>query len=282
MNPGRSKAAAAGSSAGSSAPAVPIEISGQVCRARSVLERHLATTLQALHLFGSALQGGLKPFSDIDLLATVRVAPDEPVRHALLLDLLAVSAPPGGAAWRALEVTVVAHDAMVPWRYPARRELQFGEWLRQELLDGVFEPACTDSDLAILLTQARQCSVALLGPPADSLFEPVSEADLRKALAAAVAQWKSPADWAGDERNVVLALARIWYSASTGRIAAKDVAAAWLLERVAAEHKAVLHQARAGYLGIEQDGLAARTDAMAAFVRCARSAISDLLGVAGQ
>ena len=97
MNPVRSKAAAAASSAGSATPAGPIEISGQVCRARSVLERHLATTLQALHLFGS------------------------------------------------------------------------------------------DSDLAILLTQARQCSVALLGPPADSLFEPVPAADLRKALAAAAA-----------------------------------------------------------------------------------------------
>ena len=35
--------------------------------------------------------------------------------------------------------------------------------------------------------------------------------------------WNSQPDWAGDERNVVLTLSRIWYSAATGKIAPKDV-----------------------------------------------------------
>lgn len=34
--------------------------------------------------------------------------------------------------------------------------LQFGEWLRDDLRRGVFEPPVFDPDLAILLTQARQ------------------------------------------------------------------------------------------------------------------------------
>ena len=29
--------------------------------------------------------------------------------------------------------------------------------------------------------------------------------------------WNSQPDWAGDERNVVLTLSRIWYSAATGK-----------------------------------------------------------------
>lgn len=44
------------------------------------------------------------------------------------------------------------------WRYPPRREMQFGEWLRKDILIGIFEPAVLDIDLAILLTQARQHS----------------------------------------------------------------------------------------------------------------------------
>ena len=57
------------------------------------IERHLGATLTAIHLFGSALDGGLKPRSDVDLLVTVSTRPDESTRHALMLDLLAVSVP---------------------------------------------------------------------------------------------------------------------------------------------------------------------------------------------
>ena len=31
-------------------------------------------------------------------------------------------------------------DDLVPWRHPARRELQFGEWLRGDLEAGIVEP----------------------------------------------------------------------------------------------------------------------------------------------
>lgn len=90
------------------------------------------------------------------------------------------------AVRRPLEVTIVVRDEVVPWRYPPRRELQFGEWLRQDL-----------------------------------------QADFAQALLDTLGLWNQPADWQGDERNGVLALARIWFSASTGEIAPKDAAAAW-------------------------------------------------------
>ena len=50
---------------------VPAEISAQLSQALDVIGRHLASTLSAVHLYGSALDGGLKPYSDIDLLVTV-------------------------------------------------------------------------------------------------------------------------------------------------------------------------------------------------------------------
>lgn len=132
----------------------PAQVFKQLSHARAVIERHLAATLDTIHLFGSAIDGGLKPDSDIDLLVTVSAAPNDSLRQALMLDLLKVSSPPGdGGTWRPLELTVVARSEVVPWRYPARRELQFGEWLRHDILSGTFEPAVLDHDLAILLTK---------------------------------------------------------------------------------------------------------------------------------
>ena len=255
----------------------PMDIAGQVDLAQAVIERHLADTLVAIHLYGSALDGGLKRYSDIDLLVAVRARPPEPLRRELMRDLLAVSVPVGSAGpWRALEVTVVALEDVVPWRHPARRELQFGEWLRQDLLAGAVEPPALDHDLAILLTKARQHSVALAGPAADALFDAVPPRDFRTALADTLAQWNTEEDWEGDERNILLALARIWYSAATGRIAPKDVAAAWALERLPDEHRPTLAAARAAYLNGEQDG-PVDGERVAAFIRYARPEIENIL-----
>lgn len=257
---------------------IPIEISEQISIACSVVDRHLGDTILAIHLFGSAVDGGLKRQSDIDLLVTVTTQPEESVRRALMLDLLTVSAPvDDGGSRRPLEVTVITYGHIVPWRYPPTRELQFGEWLRQDLLAGIFEPAVRDHDLAILLTKVRLHSVPLVGASAETLFDPVPPRDFSAALADTIAQWNTEADWKGDERNVVLALARVWYSAVTGRIAPKDVAAAWVLERLAATHRPVLAAAREAYVGIEQNGPALDSDRIAAFVRFAKSNVETIL-----
>lgn len=252
-------------------------INPQLAAVHRVLERHLGDTIMAVHLFGSALLGGLKPSSDVDLLVTVAVAPDEGVRNALLVDLLTVSAPPSvDAVLRPLELTVVAYDGVVPWRYPARRELQFGEWLRSDIVAGRFEAPVLDHDLAILLRQVQAHGVALFGPSPDALFEPVPDADISRALQDTVAQWQVPEDWAGDERNIVLALARIWYTTITGRIAAKDDAADWLLSLLDERYQHVLAAARAAYLGHAPDTLSGQPDAAADFIRYACHSITVL------
>src|SRR5690606_36759281 len=129
---------------------------------------------------------------DVDLLVTLAAAPDEAVRREVMRDLLEVSAPPGQSkARRALEETVVVRDDIVPWRYPARRELQFGEWLREDILAGVFESAIIDPDLAILLTKARQHSIALVGPAASEMFDSVPADDLSRVLADTLQLWNS-------------------------------------------------------------------------------------------
>ncbi len=257
--------------------AVIAEVSTQLSEVVGVIERHLEPTLLAVHLYGSAVDGGLKPHSDIDLLVTVTVRLDETTRRALINDLLETSASPESEILRAVEVTIVVHDDIIPWRYPAKRELQFGEWQRNDILAGIFEPATIDIDLAILLTKAREHSVALVGPAAEELFDPVPEQDLFEALNETLTLWNSPPDWAGDERNVVLTLSRIWYSAVTGKIAPKDVAADWAMERLPAQYQPVILEARQAYLG-QEDRLASRADQLEEFVHYVKGEITKVVG----
>jgi streptomycin 3"-adenylyltransferase len=209
----------------------------------------------------------------------VSTAPVETSRRALMRSLLEVSAPPGAGlrGLRPLEITVVALTDVRPWRHPACRQMQFGEWLRDDLLREQFEPPLRDHDLAILLTKVRAHSVALRGEAAALAFDPVPVEDLKQALQETAAQWTAPDTWAGDERNVVLALSRVWFTAATGAIAAKDVAAAWVLDRIAPPSRGVLARARAAYLGHVEDDLASRPAEVEAFVHTARSAVNDLL-----
>jgi streptomycin 3"-adenylyltransferase len=257
-----------------------MEITKQLSEARDIIERYTASKLQAIHLYGSALDGGLKPNSDIDLLATVSSPLDQTIRQALLLDLLKVSAPPGkDTLRRALEVTVIVHTEVVPWRYPPKRELQFGEWLRKDLMAGIFDSPVLDFDLAVLLRKARQHSTALVGPAAEELFESVPDHDFFKALADTLQQWNSPADWKDDELNIVLTLARIWYSAAMGNIVPKDIAAGWLLRRLPDKFRPLMREAQQAYQGRGKDNLAAYSDLLPAFIFFAKSKITHLLEI---
>lgn len=260
------------------ATTLPRSVHAQLSAVYAVLQTHLGQHLRAIHLYGSAVADGLKPHSDIDLMVAVNAPLQDAARQGLMQALLAHSAWPGSSdVLRALEVTVVALGEVVPWRYPPRREMQFGEWLRTDLQAGRFEPPMPDPDLAILLTKLRQHSIALLGPPAEELFEPVPASDLRKALSDTIAQWNSPEDWQGDERNIVLALARIWFTASTGEIASKDNAANWAIERLPAPHRAIVAQALGSYLGGELDGLALMPQKVASTICFLKREVDDLL-----
>jgi streptomycin 3"-adenylyltransferase len=98
---------------------------------------------------------------------------------------------------------------------------------------------------------ARTDSVPLLGPAASEILDPVPPEDLTRAMVAGIDGLL--ADMDGDERNVVLTLARIWSSLTTGRILSKDAAADWALPRLPEEHRQVLARARAIYLGDEEE-----------------------------
>ena len=82
----------------------------QIEAALAVARRHLGDALVAASLYGSATHGGLRRWSDLDLLLLVADRPREPLRSALMTGWLSLSGGPG-TALRPLEVTVLTLTA---------------------------------------------------------------------------------------------------------------------------------------------------------------------------
>ena len=206
------------------------------------------TTLVGAWLYGSAVMGGLRPDSDLDVLVVTRRSLGEGERGALVAGLLAVSGRgrrrPDD---RSVELMSLVHDDVRPWRYPPVMDLQYGQWLRAEYEAGLLPGREPSPDLATLLTMALAASRPLRGPALAEVLDPVPAADLRRAMTDGLPSLL--ADLEGDERNVLLTLARAWLTLETGGIRSKDAAASWAIERLPGEPAAVLGHARDIYLG---------------------------------
>lgn len=252
---------------------------GQIAMACDAVYKYLGESLIAVHLYGSALEtGGLKPYSDIDLFVTVDTFLTDHVREQLMHAFLSYSALPGtDPRLRALEVTIVNYQDINPWRYPPKREMQFGEWLRDDIQNGVFEPAVTDIDLTVILKKIRSASIPIIGQNASELFEPIPDDDFIKVLQETMLIWNSEEDWSGDERNVLLTIARIWYSAATGEISSKEEAAIWLIDRIPLEYHPLILKARNDYLLGNNEDFGSDSKEIEAFVNFAKYTINQII-----
>jgi streptomycin 3"-adenylyltransferase len=215
-----------------------------------------------VYLYGSAVAGGLRPDSDLDLFVVTdrRLTPEE--RARVVEALMPISGrETRRPAWRPLEVTVVAQPDVRPWRYPPRMELLYGEWLRAAFLSGEIEPEPADNpDLGVLITMVRQSGRPLIGPPPEEVLDAVPRADLARGMVDCVPSLVS--ELTDDTRNVLLTLARIWTTLETGEIRSKDEAADWVLSRLPADRRPTMARARdlyrAGGFGGPWDASAAR------------------------
>jgi streptomycin 3"-adenylyltransferase len=68
---------------------------------------------------------------------------------------------------RSVELTIVVESEVRPWRFPARVDFQYGDWLRDDFERGEVEPwpTTTDPDLAVLLTIVLQGDRPVLPTP---------------------------------------------------------------------------------------------------------------------
>lgn len=223
----------------------------------AALQATLGDTLRAVYLHGSAAAGALRPQSDLDLLAVLGRPMTDAERHSLLVALLRLSArhpiPPGGP--RCLELLAFTlSDLASP--VPDRADFVYGEWLRTGFEAGTAPLPERNPEYTLLLAQARREGRPLVGPPAADLLPAVPpqavRAAMRDALPALLA-WLQ-----GDERNVLLTLARMWRTAATGDFVSKDAAAAWALPRLDTPDAPLLDLARRAYLGAAADDWTAR------------------------
>lgn len=196
------------------------------------------------YLHGSAVLGGLKPASDIDVLVASARPMGDQQRRALVAGLLNISGV--NARARPVELTVVVQSEVRPWRYPPTVDFLYGEWLRDRFEAGAVPQPAPMPDLALLISMVLAGDHPLTGPPPARVLDPVARADLARAAVAGIPGLLD--DLPADTRNVILTLARIWTTLATGEIRAKDAAADWALAQLPPRHRPVLEHARQLYL----------------------------------
>jgi predicted nucleotidyltransferase len=217
---------------------------------RGVLRGHLV----GAYLHGSAVLGGLRPDSDIDVVvvSSRRTTGDEK-RH--MIDLLLsisgrrASLRPG----RPIELDIVVESEIRPWLYPPAFDFHYSELWREQFESGEPKPwkGTTNRDLASAVTMVLLGDKPLVGPPPAEVFDPVPRSDYIDAILRDIRTVDEFLPW--DSRNVVLTLPRIWSAVATEAVYSKEDAAGWALPRLPEEHRAVLERARAAYRGEAQN-----------------------------
>ncbi len=229
-----------------------------IVRLREYLSEANPGNVLGVFLFGSSVMGGLRPDSDIDVLVLTRRSLSGGERRDLVDFLLQFSGrratvTPG----RPLELTSLVLEDVVPWTYPPVCDFLYGEWLRDQYLDAVPERH-VNPDLTVLLTTVQQHAECLHGPLPGDLLSPVPVADLLRSIHDSLPALMS--DLVGDERNVLLTLARMVLTVETGHIVAKDEAVEWILPSLPEPHRSVLTLAAMGYAGDRNDDWTGRQD----------------------
>lgn len=221
----------------------------QLQSALALVQQILSLDLQALYLHGSAVAGGLRPQSDLDILAVVDAPLSDEQRQDLIAALLSVSAPhpatPGGP--RCIELVVCRLADLQRNVHPAKVEFIYGEWLREAFKEGYLSEAAADPEYTLLLAQALQQAQLLWGSDvlADVPATPIEH--IRQAMRDGVDPLYE--GLRGDERNVLLTLARMWRTGVHGDFVTKEQAAEWAIPRLSEELAKTLEYARLAYVG---------------------------------
>ena len=230
-----------------------LEIPDEALKAVIVLQRSVGDRLLAVYLHGSAIAGGLRPDSDVDLMAVVDAPTTYAVRRCLVSELMRLSGrhPVDPDGRRPIEMIVFDRSDLAVSTCPARCEFLYGEWLREAFEAGEVPKPHADPEFTLLLAQARRNARTLIGRDAVALLPDIPDSDVRRAIGQVLATLLGALE--GDGRNVLLTLVRMWRTLATGDFVPKDVAAEWAIPRLQAGSAALLADARDAYLGKRGD-----------------------------
>jgi len=194
--------------------------------ARGVSQR-LGAALVGVYLAGSAAVDDVwMATSDLDLVAVSASAVSAATRDALVDDLLRLAAQ---APVRRLEFVLYRRDQAA--RPDGSFELNLNAGPRMATRVEAGRGASPDFWFIIDAALLRATARALVGPPAEELFGPVADDDLRAALDRSLAWHRDH----GDRPHAsVLTACRAWHFTAERRWASKSAAGRWAAARDAA------------------------------------------------
>lgn len=250
----------------------------EAIQAIDMIKELLDSILVGIYLYGSYVVGGLHINSDVDILVVTNHGLSEKIRSDLTKRLMLISGKIGNVnSIRPLEVTIINKNDILPWNYPPKYEFMYGEWLREQFEKGEIPRPTYDADLTILLAQARENSITLFGVNAVDVLEPVPIKDIQRAIKESLPVLIE--DINGDERNVILTLARMWFTASTSEFRSKDQSAVWAIPQLPEYHAALLDLARKAYLGESVDKWKDKETEVSSFVIYLKNSIESSLNI---
>ena len=225
------------------------EITAQTLAASSILKEILQDKLLGIYIHGSALGGALKPQSDIDLLTVIKSSLNTEERAKLLTALIQLSGrhPAQNINERCLEVMFFTQADLTANEFPARADFVYGEWLRDSFEAGEVPLPNNDPEYTLVLAQAYSEAFSLYGPAAQTLLPQITSERVKAAMRLLLLSLVEGLH--GDERNVLLTLARMLYTATTGQFTSKDSAALWAMTLLSEPSADVLSYACSAYLG---------------------------------
>lgn len=225
------------------------EITAQTLAASAILKEILQDKLLGIYIHGSALGGALKPQSDIDLLTIIKSPLNTEERSRLLAAVMQLSGrhPAQNSDARCLEVMIFTQADLAANAFPARADFVYGEWLRDSFEAGDVPLPHSDPEYTLVLAQAYSEAFSLYGPAAQTLLPHITSERVKAAIRILLPSLVE--GLYGDERNVLLTLARMLYTATTGQFTSKDRAALWSMVLLSEPSADILSYARMAYLG---------------------------------
>lgn len=242
------------------------ETEEQISQSIDLLSKTLGEDLIGVYLYGSAVTGGLKAFSDIDLFVVSNRSTTEEEKKILVDEFLKISGVYQKSQKRPIELLIVVKSQVSPWSYPPKFDFQYGDWLRNDFEKGNYSPwgSYEMPDLALLVTQLLLANKPLKGPPPEDILDEVPFKDVLSATKDSLDELNQGLD--SDTRNVLLTFARMWAMLLTEKIHSKEQAATWAVKKLPDIHKRMVEKALAIYLDDEKEDW---SDQMPSALACA-------------
>ncbi|MBI5667172.1 MAG: DUF4111 domain-containing protein [Chloroflexi bacterium] len=222
---------------------------------RSGVTAILGDQLVGMYLYGSLALDAFNASSDVDFLVVTTSDLDAATVAALAALHQQIAA--SGLPWATeLEGSYIPQAALRRYDPPHTLHPHLDRGAGERLV-----VAQHDTDWVIQRYVLREHGITLVGPAPSTLIEPVSPADLRRAIVTFMREWwalmldqPAPLLRPGYAGYAVLTMCRVLYTLERGDVVSKPVAARWALTALADDWRALIERVLAGSVNRDDVG----------------------------